>query len=87
VRAARAAALLEAGEVEAARAALDEVEPASIAAYPPYWVVRAHVLRAGAEEDAAREAMQRAIGLTEDAALRAFLQSWLDAGATASPPP
>ncbi len=87
VRAARAAALLEAGDPDAARAALDAVEPASVTAYQPYWVVRAHILRAAGEEDAARDAMRRALGLTEEAALRGFLHAWLDAAATASPPP
>jgi predicted RNA polymerase sigma factor len=50
-------------------------------------VVRAHVLRARGEEAEARGALQRALGLTEDPALREFLQDWLAEGATASPPP
>jgi RNA polymerase sigma-70 factor (ECF subfamily) len=87
VRAARAAALLEAGEVEAARVALDAIDPATVTAYQPFWVVRAHILRAAGEEGAAQEAMRRALGLTEEAALRRFLQAWLDRAATASPPP
>lgn len=69
----RAAALLKAGRAEEARLALDCIDPERIAAHQPYWATRAAVLAAlGAEE--ADAAITRAIGLSSDAAIRAFLQ-------------
>ncbi|WP_439597091.1 RNA polymerase sigma factor [Falsiroseomonas sp.] len=71
---ARAAALLEAGDIRAAEAALAALPAERVAAYQPYWATRAALLRCqgrDAEEAAAR---QRAIGLTEDPAIRDFLR-------------
>jgi RNA polymerase sigma-70 factor (ECF subfamily) len=68
-----AAALAEAHGAEAALAALDALDAAAIAQYQPYWALRAHVMgRLGRASDAA-DAYTRAIGLSEDAATRAFL--------------
>jgi RNA polymerase sigma-70 factor (ECF subfamily) len=55
--------------------ALDALPDERTGTYQPYWVARAHLLEqlTGAEV-AAREALDRAIGLTEDPAVRAFLQ-------------
>ena len=41
--------------------------------YQPYWAVRAHFLRQLDHTQAAIEAFDRAIGLSEDAAVRSFL--------------
>ncbi len=84
-RVARASAHLHAGAPAAALAMLDELDPALVAGYQPYWVVRAHCLR-GTGADAARAA-QVALGLTEDPALRAHLAGALtDRGDPSHPP-
>lgn len=80
---ARAAAHLHAGRPAAALAIVDALDPALVAAYQPYWVVRAHCLhRTGGD---AGRAARVALGLTEDPALRTHLSSTFDgwgAGAT-----
>lgn len=58
----------------AALATLDALPAAEVAHYQPYWVTRARVLAAAGEAAAAEEALQRAIGLTADPAVRAFLR-------------
>ena len=52
---------------------LDEIELAVVAAYQPYWAVRAHLLKKLGHEAEASEAFDRAIGLSEDGAVRQFL--------------
>jgi RNA polymerase sigma-70 factor, ECF subfamily len=75
-RVAHAAALCEAQGGEVALAVLDAVlqsEPVNAVGYQPYWAVRAEAaLRAGHERQAV-DAYERACGMTEDAATRAFL--------------
>jgi RNA polymerase sigma-70 factor (ECF subfamily) len=44
-----------------------------VAAYQPYWALRAHLLKAVGRIGEAREAYTRAIGLSEDRAVREFL--------------
>jgi predicted RNA polymerase sigma factor len=72
VHVARAAALAEARGPEAGLEALDRLPDEAVGSYQPYWATRAHLLgragRAGADR-----ARQRAIGLTEDPAVRAWL--------------
>ncbi len=70
---AHAAALLQAGETLAAGQALDAVPAQTTSAYQPYWAVRAHLLMAVGDAEAARRAFQRAAGLTQDEAVRRFL--------------
>lgn len=70
---ARAAARGEAGRAADGLAMLDALPPERIAAYQPYWVTRAHLLALDGQGAAARVARTRAIGLTEDPALRAYL--------------
>ena len=41
--------------------------------YQPYWAVRAHLLSGSGDLPAAREAYERAAGLTADQRVRAFL--------------
>lgn len=75
----RAAAIAEAHGAEHGLAALDQLAEAAVAAYQPYWALRAHLLaRLGRPATAAYE---RAIGLSEDAAVRAFLRARADAAA------
>ncbi len=67
-----AVALAETGDSASAMAVLDGLPPEAVAAYAPYWVARAHVMRL-AQAPGRAEALQRAIGLTEDLRLRDFL--------------
>lgn len=69
---ARAAAHAEVHGPERALALLDELESHAIS-YQPYWAVRAHLLQQLGRTDAADEAFDRAIGMSEDAAVRNFL--------------
>ncbi|MGG5821366.1 RNA polymerase sigma factor [Falsiroseomonas sp. HW251] len=78
-RVARAAALLEAGDVAAASDALDEAAglaggPGAVATYQPYWATRARVLARLGDEPGGKAALATAIGLTSDDAVRRFLQ-------------
>jgi predicted RNA polymerase sigma factor len=68
-----AAAVAEAKGAEAELAALDAIDPDDITAYQPYWAVRAHLLQRLGKTSEAWEAFDRAIGLTEDPAVREFL--------------
>ena len=72
-RVAHAAALGEARDAEAGLAALDAIPPDEVATYQPYWALRGHVLTALGRAAEAGEAYDRAIGLSEDPAVRAFL--------------
>ena len=72
-RVAHAAALGEARDAEAGLAALDAIPPDQVATYQPYWALRGHVLKALGRAAEAGEAYERAIGLSEDPAVRAFL--------------
>jgi RNA polymerase sigma-70 factor (ECF subfamily) len=76
----RAAALVEAGQTEAAIASLDTVASVlgeRLSACQPYWAVRGEAYcRAGRHTDA-QSCLTRAIGLTADPAVRAYLASKL----------
>lgn len=72
-RVGQAAALLEAGHTSAALQALSALDAADVDRYQPYWVTRSHVLAAAGEHAQAQEARRRAIGLTEDDAVRQYL--------------
>lgn len=77
VAVARAAALLEAGDLTDAQQALDVLSPEDSARYQPFWVTKARLHeRRGAREEQ-RAALQRALGLTEDPAVREFLNAKL----------
>lgn len=69
---ARAAAHAEVHGPQAGIMLLDQIEERAIS-YQPYWAVRAHLLQRLGHADAAAEAFDRAIGLSEDAAVRTFL--------------
>jgi RNA polymerase sigma-70 factor (ECF subfamily) len=67
----RAAAIAEARGPAAGLEALAAIDPDAVVSYRPYWALRAHlVTRTGAPAGAAWD---RAIGLAEDAAVRAFV--------------
>jgi len=68
-----AAAVAEAKGAEAGLAALDAINPDNVSAYQPYWAVRAHLLQRLGKKPEALDAVDRAIGLTEDPAVRQFL--------------
>ncbi|HSC30835.1 MAG TPA: DUF6596 domain-containing protein [Gemmatimonadaceae bacterium] len=68
-----AAALAEATAPAAGLAALDAMPRERISTYQPYWAVRAHLLQRLGRSCDATNAFDRAIGLTEDPAVRAFL--------------
>jgi RNA polymerase sigma-70 factor, ECF subfamily len=68
-----AAALAEAGEPRQALAVLDAADRSRVATHQPWWAVRAHVLRLTGDRAGATEAYARAIALTADPAVRAFL--------------
>jgi predicted RNA polymerase sigma factor len=70
---ARAAAHAEAVGPQAGLDLLEEVEAARVTSYQPYWAVRAHLLGELQRTGEAREAFDRAIGLSEDDAVRTFL--------------
>ena len=68
-----AAAVAEGKGAEEGLAALDGIDPDDISAYQPYWAVRAHLLQRLGKTPEALDAFDRAIGLTEDPAVRQFL--------------
>ncbi len=72
-RVAQAAAVAETRGATTALTLLDTVDRAAVAAYQPYWAVRAHLLRHLGRANEARESYDRAIGLTEDPSIRKFL--------------
>ncbi|MDB5214675.1 MAG: polymerase sigma-70 factor, subfamily protein [Myxococcaceae bacterium] len=75
---AHAAAVLEAHNGAAALPLLDAIAPDDVAAYQPYWAVRASVLgRTGRVEEAC-SAYERAIGLSADPAVRGFLRGEME---------
>ncbi|MHA7873190.1 MAG: RNA polymerase sigma factor [Hyphococcus sp.] len=70
-----AAALANSGQIDNALRVLDDMEAAHIKGYQSYWAVRAHILSAMDKRNEAKAAYQQAIGLSQDNAARAFLQS------------
>jgi RNA polymerase sigma-70 factor (ECF subfamily) len=72
-RVGRAAALGNARGAAAGLAALEAMASEPVQAYQPYWAVRAHLLAEAGADGAAREAFGRAVALSDDEAVRAFL--------------
>ena len=68
-----AAAIAEAKAPQSGLALLDAIDHASVSTYQPYWAVRAHLLQRIGKTEEAIESFDRAIGLTEDPAVRNFL--------------
>jgi RNA polymerase sigma-70 factor (ECF subfamily) len=69
----RCVAVAEVRGPAAGLALLGEIERSAVATYQPYWAVRAHLLRGAGQSEEAAAAFERAIGLTEDDAVRLFL--------------
>jgi RNA polymerase sigma-70 factor, ECF subfamily len=70
----RAAVYADGHGADVALRLLDELPPERIVSYQPYWVARSHILhRLGCVEDALA-AQDRAVGLTEEPAVRTFLR-------------
>ena len=69
----RAAALAEARDPAFALAELDALDPATTATYQPYWALRASLLRRLGRD--ATPALNRALALTTDPALSAYLRA------------
>ncbi|MFI4968665.1 MAG: RNA polymerase sigma factor, partial [Lysobacterales bacterium] len=69
----RAAAVAEARDAQMGWNLLQEIPPEAIATYQPYWALAAHLLRRLQRDADADAAYDRAIGLCEDPAMRAFL--------------
>jgi len=72
-RAGYAAAVAETKGLEAGIAALESIDPEAVSHYQPYWAVRAHLLQRLGKIREAADAYDRAIGLSEDPAVREFL--------------
>jgi len=68
-----AASVGEAKGPEAGLAVLDGIDLKAASGYQPYWAVRAHLLQRLRRTPEAKEAYSRAIGLTEDPAVKKFL--------------
>jgi predicted RNA polymerase sigma factor len=69
-----AAALAEAKGDDAGLATLGAIPPDAVTAYQPYWALSAHLLKRLGRPAEAREAYARAVGLSEDPAVRNFLR-------------
>jgi RNA polymerase sigma-70 factor (ECF subfamily) len=67
----------EAGEPAQAIAALSRLAAADVSSYQPYWVTLASARAAAGDSGSASQALQTAIGLTEDPAIRSFLAASL----------
>lgn len=61
------------GDAAGALALLDGVSPEHAARHQPWWVARAHLLAKLGRRDEAEAALRRAVGLTQDPAVRAHL--------------
>jgi predicted RNA polymerase sigma factor len=68
-----AAAIAEMNGPEVGIELLDDIEAEAVSDYQPYWAVRAHLLQMLGKTAEASAAYDRAIGLSEDPAVREFL--------------
>lgn len=69
----RAAAVAEARDAATGLSLLQAIPSDAVAGYQPYWALAAHLFERLGRKDDARAARERAIGLCEDPAMRAFL--------------
>jgi RNA polymerase sigma-70 factor (ECF subfamily) len=72
-RVGHAAALAEARGAQAGLGALRAILSEAVKTYQPYWAPSAHLLTGLGQATEARHAYTRAVGLSEDAAVREFL--------------
>ncbi len=75
----RAAAVAEARDAETAWSLLQTIPAEAVASYQPYWALAAHLLKRMGQTTQSADAYRRAIGLSEDSALRAFLTAQIPA--------
>ncbi|MEO1347201.1 MAG: DUF6596 domain-containing protein [Cyanobacteria bacterium J06635_15] len=68
-----AAAIAEAQTVEQGLSLLTALPEDAVKTYQPYWALKAYLLKRLGQNTAAQQAYSRAIGLTENAAIREFL--------------
>jgi RNA polymerase sigma-70 factor (ECF subfamily) len=80
----RAAAHAESKSAAAGLALLDTIDADAVTSYQPYWAVRAHLLSELQRTREAKDAYDRAIGLSEDDAVRRFLLERSSTGARTS---
>jgi RNA polymerase sigma-70 factor (ECF subfamily) len=69
----RACAVAQAHGPDTGLRALDAIPAEEVKSYQPFWAARAHLLAAGGVRAAARQAYDRAIGLSANAAVRSYL--------------
>jgi RNA polymerase sigma-70 factor (ECF subfamily) len=69
----RAAAVAQARDPQTGWALLQQIPAQAVTSYQPYWALAAHLLERMDRREEARAARERAIGLCEDPAMRAFL--------------
>jgi RNA polymerase sigma-70 factor (ECF subfamily) len=69
----RAAAVAQARDPQTGWALLQQIPAQAVISYQPYWALAAHLLERMQRSEEARAARERAIGLCEDPAMRAFL--------------
>ena len=72
-RVSQVAAIAVAKGSNQALAKLNALPSEAVKSYQPYWALKAHLLKQLGDVPAAQQAYLRAIGLTEDAAIRKFL--------------
>ncbi len=70
-----AAALASAGRAEDGLEMLERIEKDRVKTYQPFWAVRAHILKEVGRNEDANASYDRAIGLSDNDAARAFLRS------------
>jgi RNA polymerase sigma-70 factor (ECF subfamily) len=75
----RAAAVAEARGATTAWSLLQTIPAEAVASYQPYWALAAHLLKRMGQMTQSADAYRRAIGLSEDPALRAFLTAQMPA--------
>jgi RNA polymerase sigma-70 factor (ECF subfamily) len=74
----QAAAIAEAKGLNQGLVMLNALPIKAVKSYQPYWALKAHLLKHSGCQSEAQQAYLRAIGLTEDAAIREFLlHQWL----------
>ena len=61
-------------DIATATRVLDALDAERVQHHQPYWAVRSHLLRELGRDEEARSAGLRAMGLTKDPAVRAWLQ-------------
>jgi RNA polymerase sigma-70 factor, ECF subfamily len=77
----RAVALAQAGDPVTGLEALGDIPADRVTAYQPYWAARGHLFHLAGLNHEARQAWERAMGLTDDPSLSRYLSERIAAGA------